>query len=164
MIAPYQPTQSLFYVSLYLPERTPFMLHMQSRKGSTKNNMASTSHWKKIFESEISLVHNRVWPIATKFEIFYLMYVCIVYERPWISTLKVVTGRELSLETLNLEIVALSWLMLGQRGQSILLVRIKTFSLPDHRLKLRYGDIIKSTHTHTQQVFSRRKSAWSLCS
>ena len=60
-----------------------------------------------------------------------------------IKTLSPVTF--LSLKDLTFKFVALLWLLSGQRGQSILLISLKNLTVDDRHIKIRFGDILKTT-------------------
>ena len=51
----------------------------------------------------------------------------------------------LSLKDLTFKFVALLWLLSGQRGQSILLISLKNITVTDSYIKIRFGDILKTT-------------------
>lgn len=57
----------------------------------------------------------------------------------------------LNLKDLTLKFASLLWLLSGQRGQSILLISIKNITVQDHSLKIRFGDILKTTRPGFQQ-------------
>ncbi len=60
----------------------------------------------------------------------------------------------LKLKELTLKFVALLWLLSGQRGQAILLISIKNITVKDSYIKIRFGDILKTTRPgfHQKEV------------
>ena len=61
-------------------------------------------------------------------------------------------ARSLSLRRLSLNTAALVWLLTGQRGQSISMLHLQNITISDHVVKIRYGDILKTTRVGFQQA------------
>ena len=59
--------------------------------------------------------------------------------------------KRLKLLTLSMKTAALLWLLVGQRGQSLALIDIRNITLTPHQIKIRFGDILKTTKPGFQQ-------------
>lgn len=59
--------------------------------------------------------------------------------------------KSLNLKKLTFKTVTLLWLLTGQRGQSMQLIHIKNLTVTDHLVKIRFGDLLKSTRPGFQQ-------------
>lgn len=57
----------------------------------------------------------------------------------------------LNLKNLSMKFATLLWLLSGQRGQSILLISLKNLTLTNNHIKIRFGDILKTTRPGFQQ-------------
>ena len=72
----------------------------------------------------------------------------------------------LSLKHLTFKFLALLWLLSGQRGQSILLISLKNFTVGKDHIKIRFGDILKTTRPgfHQKEITIKAYTAdRSLC-
>lgn len=60
----------------------------------------------------------------------------------------------LNLKELTQKFVSLLWLLSGQRGQAILLISVKNITVNDSYIKIRFGDILKTTRPgfHQKEV------------
>ena len=52
---------------------------------------------------------------------------------------------KISLKQLTLKFVTLLWLLIGQRGQSMTLIDIRNTTLSENSLKIRFGDLLKTS-------------------
>ncbi len=59
--------------------------------------------------------------------------------------------RKLSLRVLTQKCVTLLWLLSGQRGQSMAFIDIRNLSVQENYVKIRYGDVLKTTRPGFQQ-------------
>ena len=59
--------------------------------------------------------------------------------------------KKLMLKELTLKVVALVWLLSGQRGQSLQLISTRNITVTKHSVKIRFGDIMKTTRPGFQQ-------------
>ena len=59
--------------------------------------------------------------------------------------------KNLNLRQLTLKCVTLLWLLSGQRGQTITLIDIRNITLGKSHVKIRFGDILKTTRPGFQQ-------------
>jgi hypothetical protein len=60
-------------------------------------------------------------------------------------------AKELSLKNLTFKVVTLIWLLTGQRCQSLALMDIRNFTVTNHVVKIRFGDLLKQTRPGYQQ-------------
>lgn len=62
--------------------------------------------------------------------------------------------KSLSLKNLTHKTVTLIWLLSGQRGQSVQLIDKRNLTLTAHSLKIRFGDVLKTTRPghHQQEI------------
>lgn len=59
--------------------------------------------------------------------------------------------KELCFKMLTLKCVTLLWLLSGQRGQSMRLIDVRNLTVTKHRVKIKYGDLLKTTRPGNQQ-------------
>jgi integrase len=59
--------------------------------------------------------------------------------------------KNLSFKKLTFKCVTLLWLLSGQRGQSITLIDVRNVDLDKNRVKIRFGDLLKTTRPGFQQ-------------
>ena len=59
--------------------------------------------------------------------------------------------KQLSVKRLTLKMVTLLWLVTGQRGQSIQLIDLANLTVGEHSVKIRFGDLLKTTRPGFQQ-------------
>lgn len=59
--------------------------------------------------------------------------------------------KSLSMKNLTLKAVSLLWILSGQRGQSMQCIDLRNLTVTKHVVKIRFGDILKSTRPGFQQ-------------